>query len=251
MSMNFTNENPCNYAYVKAEDDFSFDLVTWTGKVLPNRNIKGKAIYERQNDPNSEYYNIPIKYSLEQLENSRLTFEWFNTDNFADDGSPIEIPIDILEQQVKEQSGFIAPKVFEEIEKIHTKGVNRFAISHVGEHTEYKAYGHFHPKIKNKDGSNHRECHTVVVIMPVNHSDPVTEKVFFNHQEKVDDNEERIIELCRNTASPYETVRGNTLGITMPSPGEYLVVEFHGNRCLHWLENYGTKNEYLCLIAEN
>lgn len=249
--MNFTNENPCNFHYVLGDEDFQFDIENWTEKVLPVRNHKGSLVYQYQHDPNSKLYDIPIKMTIEELEKSRLTFEWFNTESFNDDGSPNEINIATLEQWVEERSQFSSPTAFREIEKIHSTGINRFAISHVGKLTEYKAYGHFHPCIKNKDGTNHRECHTVVVIIPINHKHPITEKLFFNHQDTLTNEEEHIVDLVRDIASPYETVRGNVLEVRMPSPGEYLVVEFQGSRCLHWLENYGTENEYICLIAEN
>ncbi len=249
--MNFTNEHPCNFYYVKGDTDFQFDIERWTQKVLPVRNHKGSLVHKYQNDPNSKLYDIPVKMTIEELEKSRLTFEWFDTESYNEDGSPNEIPIPTLEQWVEQRSQFSAPIAFREIEKIHSKGVNRFAISHVGKLTEYKAYGHFHPCIKNQDGSNNRECHTVVVIIPINHTQPATEKVFFNHQDMLTAEEERIVDLVRNIASPYETIRNNVLEVCMPSMGEYLIVEFQGSRCLHWLENYGTENEYICLIAEN
>lgn len=249
--MNFTNDNPCNYHYVKVENDFVFDIDPWSQKVLPSRNQNIKTLYELQNNPNHKMYNIPIKMTLEEYERERSTYEWYTTSEWNEDGSPIEITIPDLEQRVKENSGLSCPTAFREIQKVHTSGIDRLGISHIGKLTNYHLHHHFHPPIKNKDGTYNRDCHSVVVIIPMTHNDPVTETVFLNHQEFVSMEEEHIISLCRETASPYTTLRGNVTSVLMPSPGEYLVLEFNGSRCLHWLENYGTKNEYLCLLAEN
>lgn len=249
--MNFSNENPCYHYYTTSDDDFSFDLDHWIENIIPRRKLQGDLIYQKQNDPTSNMYNIPIKFSAEEIEKERLAFKYYNSDMFTENGSPLEMGIENAQRKLYEETKLIAPKAFEIIRKVHTNGVNRMLLTYVGEISQYKAYGHFHPYILNQDGTKNRECTTCVVIVPLNHNETVTEKVFFNHQDILSDEEEAIMESCRKTASPYDKPRGKVVDITMPSMGQYLIVQFQASRCLHWLENYGTKNEYLCIIAEN
>ncbi len=249
--MYFTNENPCTYYYTSDDDNFSFDLDHWIGNIIPRRRMQGEAIYQKQNDPNGSMYNIPVKLSLEELEKERLAFSYYNSGKFNENGSPLEMSIEEAQHKLYEEAKLVAPKAFDIIKQVHTNGVNRMLLTYVGEISEYKAYGHFHPHILNQDGTKNRECKTCVVMVPLNHTMPVTERVFFNHQDIVNNEEEEIIEACRKTASPYDKPRGNVVDLLMPSMGQYLVVEFLSSRCLHWLENYGTTNEYLCIIAEN
>ena len=247
----FSNENPCNYYYSSDDPSFSFDLQRWITNTLPRRKLQGEMIYQKQNDPTSNMYNIPVKLSLDEIERERLAFTYYNFGKFNEAGSPLEMSIEDAQQKLYEESSLIAPKAFELIKKVHRNGVNRMLLTYVGPVSEYKAYGHLHPYILNQDGTKNRECHTCVVMVPLNHVMPVTEKVFFNHLDILDDEEEQIIESCRKTASPYDKPRGKVIDILMPNMGQYLVVEFLASRCLHWLENYGTTNEYLCIIAEN
>lgn len=249
--MYFTNKNPCNYYYTESDDQFSFDVDYWMKSMIIRRKAQAEAIYQKQNDPTTSMYDLPIKLSLEELERERLAFTYYNCDKFDENGAPIEIPVEAIQQKLYQEIRLNAPKAFNLIKQVHNTGINRMLLTYVGEISDYKAYGHFHPHIENQDGTNNRDCKTCVVIVPLNHTMPVTERVFFNHQEIVDDKEEKVIETCRKTASPYKTIRGKVLDIRMPNPGEYLVLEFLGSRCLHWLENYGTTNEYLCIIAEN
>jgi hypothetical protein len=249
--MAFTNKNPCRYSYNSSDESFSFDLNFWLQETIPRRKLQSERIFQEQNDKNSKMYNIPVKLSLEELARTRLSYKYYVTDNFNSDGSPIEINFEEIQNRLLRDAGLVAPKALELIKKVHPNGASRFALTYVGEQSDYKAYGHFHPHILNQDGSYNRDCKTCVVIIPIDHTMPATEKVFFNHQEFVSDEEEEIIETCRITASPYDKPRGNIVDIPMPNMGECLVVEFVGSRCLHWLENYGTENKYLCLIAEN
>lgn len=249
--MTFTNENPCNYYYTESDDSFSFDLKQWIAKTIPRRKIQSEVIYQKQNDPSSIMYNIPMKLTQEEFERERLAFTYYNSEKFNEDGYPLEMSIEEAKHKLHTEAGLVAPKAFDLIKKVHTKGVNRMLLTYVGEISEYKAYGHFHPYIINQDGTKNRECRTCVVMIPLNHNMPVTERVFFNHQDVGNKEEEEIIDACRKTASPYDKPKGNVVDILMPKPGQYLVVDFLASRCLHWLENYGTKNEYLCIIAEN
>ena len=248
--MTFTNETPCYYYYTESDKNFSFDLQHWIENTIPRRKQQGELVYQKQNDPTSKLYNIPVKLTLEEIEKERLAFKYYTSDKFNEDGSPLEMSIEEAQHKLYEETKLVAPKAFELIRKVHTNGVNRMLLTYVGELSQYKAYGHFHPNILNQDGTKNRECRTCVVMIPLTHAAPVTEKVFFNHQDVLD-REEEIIEACRKTASPYDKIRGNVVEILMPSNGQYLVVEFMASRCLHWLENYGTTNEYLCIIAEN
>lgn len=250
--MNFTNENPCTYYYINVDDSsFEFDSQFWLDKTIPRRKLQSELIYQSQNDITNRMYNIPVKFTPEEFERKRIAFTYYNTDKFNDNGSPIEISIEDIQTILREKAGLVAPKAFELIEKSHPSGVNRIALTYVAGVSEYEAHAHFHPHILNRNGSHNRDCRTCVVIVPLKHTMPVTEKVFFNHQEIVSREEEEIIEACRKTASPYDKPRGNVVDILMPSPGQYLVVDFLGSRCLHWVENYGTTNEYLCIVAEN
>ena len=249
--MTFTNQNPCHYYYTESDDSFSFDLQHWIENTIPRRKMQGDLIYQKQNDPSSNLYNIPVKMSIEEIEKERLAFKYYNSGKFNIDGSPLEMSIEEAQQKLYEEAKLVAPNAFELISKVHTNGVNRMLLTYVGELSQYKAYAHFHPNILNQDGTKNRECKTCVVMVPLKHTMPVTERVFFNHQDYVDDSEEQIMETCRQTATPYDKPRGNVVDILMPSIGQYLVVEFLASRCLHWLENYGTTNEYLCIIAEN
>lgn len=249
--MNFSNENPCRYQYVDSDEDFFFDNALWLEKAVPERKRKNDLILQAQHDSNSEMQYLPVKLTEEQFEKERLLYKYYNTTNHHEDGSPIEMSIDEIQRKLCEDTGLNAPNAFDVVRKSFPKGACRFAITYIDKHSSHRAHKHFHPRIMDKEGKNIRECRACVVVIPLKHLSPVTEKVFFNHQELRTHHEELIMDLCRWTASPYETVRGKVTELSMPNMGQYLALDFMSSRCLHWVENYGTENEYLCLIVEN
>lgn len=249
--MTFTNENPCKYQYVDKEESFSVDIDLWLEKAIPEREMKNEMIFREQYNEDSHMKHLPVKLTKEQFEKERLLYRYYNTDKYDEEGMPIELSIEEIQKQLWEDAGLVAPKAFELVRNIFPNGTSRFAITYVDKHSSYKAHKHLHPRIMSKDGKNIREARTCVVIVPINHNAPATEKLFFNHQELGTHIEELLMDLCRWTASHYETIKGQVIDIQMPSRDQYLVVEFMSSRCVHWVENYGTENEYLCLIFEN
>lgn len=249
--MNFSNENPCNYYYTDRDKDFSLDIDIWLEKAVPERQYKNDLILKAQNDSDSHLQHLPVKLTKEQFEKERLLYKYYNTTMHHEDGSPIEMSIEEIQDTLHKDTGLVAPKIFECIRKIFPNGACRFAITYIDKHSSYRAHKHIHPRIMDKDGKNIRECRACVVVIPLNHTSPATEKVFFNYQDPGTHMEELVMDLCRWTASPYETVKGQVLELMMPDMSQYLVLDFMSSRCVHWTENYGTENEYLCLIIEN
>jgi hypothetical protein len=249
--MNFNNENPCNHQYVDGDENFSFDARLWLEKAIPERKKKNELILQAQHDTNNHFHHLPVKLTEEQFEKERLLYKYYNTEKLTEDGLPIEMSVEEIQNKLREDIGLIAPKAFDFVRKSFPKGACRFAITYIDKHSSHRAHKHLHPRIMDKDGKNIRECRACVVVIPLNHPSPTTERVFFNHQDPRPPGEEIIMDLCRWTASPYETVRGQVIDLLMPKPGQYLILDFISSRCLHWVENYGTENEYLCLIVEN
>jgi hypothetical protein len=249
--MHFTNENPCQYRYVDRDENFFFDASEWLEKTIPDRQLKNEFILKEQHDTDSAYQHLPIKFTKEQFEKERLLYKYYNTTKHDEDGLPIEMSIEEIQHRLHEIIGLNAPKAFDFVKESFPKGACRFAITYIDKHSSHRAHKHFHPRIMDKDSKNIRECRACVVVIPLNHPSPATEKVFFNHQDLRTHQEELIMDLCRWTASPYETVRGHVTELLMPAMGQYLILDFMSSRCLHWVENYGTENEYVCLIIEN
>lgn len=248
--MNFTNENPCQYQYIDKDENFSFEPHLWLEKAIPERKRKNSLIFQAQHDTDNELHYLPVKLTEEQFEQERLLYKYYDTSKHTEDGLPIEMSIDEIQSKLREDTGLIAPKAFDCIRKSFPNGACRFAITYIDKHSSHRAHKHLHPRIMDKDGKNIRECRACVVVIPLNHPSPATERVFFNHQEPNGHIEELLMDLCRWTASPYETVRGQVIDVLMPTVGQYLILDFMSSRCLHWVENYGTENEYLCLIVE-
>lgn len=251
--MRFTNENPCRYQYTDCDENFSSNLDLWLEKAVPERILKNEHIFREQHNDNSatNLNHLPVKMTKEQFEKERLLYRYYVTENYDEAGLPIEMSIEEVQQKLLADAGLIAPKAFEFIKESFPNGVSRFGVTYVNKHSSYTAHKHLHPRIMAKDLKMIRECKTCLVVIPIQHTAPATEKLFLNHQEPNDHQVELIMDLCRWTASPYETVRGHVLDVAMPSMGQYLVVNFISSRCLHWVENYGTENNYLCLVAEN
>jgi hypothetical protein len=249
--MQFTNTHPCSYRYTDSDENFSVDIDIWLEKAIPERKKKNDLILQEQNNTNSHMQHLPVKLTEEQFEQERLLYKYYNTSKHTEDGLPIEMSVEEIQSKLREDTGLIAPKAFDFIRKSFPNGACRFAITYIDKHSSHRAHKHLHPRIMDKDGKNIRECRACVVVIPLNHSSPATEKVFLNHQDPNGHTEELIMDLCRWTASPYETVRGQVTELLMPSMGQYLILDFMSSRCLHWVENYGTENEYLCLIVEN
>jgi hypothetical protein len=249
--MTFTNENPCRYQYTDSDENFSIDTELWLAKAIPERAMKNEHIFSEQQKVDSDMKHLPVKLTKEQFEKERLLYRYYNTGNHDENGLPIEMSIEEIQQTLLADAGLVAPKAFEFIKKTFPNGASRFALTYIAEHSSHKAHKHLHPRIMSKDLKNVREARTCVVVIPLEHKSPVSERVFFNHQDPNDHQVELIMDLCRWTASPYETTIGHILDIMMPSMGQYLVIDFISSRCLHWVENYGTENNYMCLIVEN
>lgn len=170
--------------------------------------------------------------------------------NSREDSEPIHVSIDEIENRCK-LAGVYVPKAFEEIKK-HMPEVARFIAVGVGDWSGYNVIPHFHSPILKGDGSYNRDCRTITVVIPMNHSVPVEEDFIAQYVEYSKEQEEELqLGLIKEFYLYYKDDSFSKTTVKMPAPGQYLVLDFNSSKILHWLENNNrTKNEYLCLVAE-
>lgn len=170
--------------------------------------------------------------------------------NSTEDDEPIAVPIEEIEDRCK-AAGIYAPKAFQEIKK-HLPNVSRFIAVYVGDWSGYQVIPHFHAPILKGDGSYKRDCRTVTIVIPVNHTVPVEETFVTQYIEYSKEKEKELqLDIIKQYYLYYEDDSFPKLEVRMPSLGQYLVLDFNSSKHLHKLENIkNNKNEYLCLVAE-
>lgn len=240
--------NLCDYAYLESDDLFSLRFSEeWLAELRTAREQTAEKFsrsFYKEGHPLSvlrdkvDYYIGTTKtrnlmqlfYARRSLEDPQVTTEYCQS-RFAD------------------QFHIALPNAFKAVEERMEK-MDRFAMIIINEDSNYVAGAHLHarnPLDRSKD------MRTVTVVLPYKIVEPVDTYVKFQYIDyDIDKTSGHDISLTRDYFLHTEPDPDlPTQDIKLPDVGQYLIIDFNGTECLHWVENSGSKNEYICLLFES
>lgn len=240
--------NPCTYSYIESDDLSSLYLSDeWIEARKIERGQNMERFAKKFNDENHRLYvfNNNIDYYLEAMKYNNLGQMYYRRASLEDTQATAEY----CHSQIIDICHTTLPKAFDAIDK-HQDGIDTFFMVLLNEDSKYRAEKHFHTR-NPLDRSKDRRAVTVVI--PYKIVEPVNEYVKFQYVDSTIDKKSGLdINLVRdNILRTEEDPELPIQSIKMPDVGQYLVIDFNSTKCLHWVENNGSKNEYICLITES
>lgn len=237
-----------SYYYIPADSNFNMTL-DW----MEQANVYREYILEKiidaidQKDPLVPDSEKPKKelYTTQ----SPLMIPFYIYDYNKSSGKLTTFDSDGIDELV-DKIGIHAPIALEHIKKALPK-LTKFWLNYLDESCNFSLFPHCHCVLTNKDGSYDHDPRTVTVVIPTRHTVPVTETMKFtlSNYSLADKEKLHIDHIDVNYYGYRHDIEGEVIEVRLPSPGEYLVLDFNSHHYYHWIDN-SNPNEYLLLISE-
>ena len=235
-----------SYYYIPADPNFTFKQEWLESCIERSRQFSYELTNSLSKDPTQPFSIVGEWYDLEQQEQFTASELITHFDHDEND-QLITYSATEIASMCEDVTGIKSDVVFNEIEK-HLPKVGRLLIAYMLNGSAH----HFHSQIRNDGGAGYRDSKTVTIVIPTKRVEDTVDLLNFEYQEFTDQESANInLPILQMLYSPYDIVQNtdNIVSVELPTMDQYLVVQFNSTKCLHWV-NSGTRNQYLCIVAE-